>query len=113
MMYKLKKSLYRLKQLSKQWYKHFDNFIRDKRYTQSYYDPCVYYNKLPGGKYVYLLLYVDDMLITSRSRLTIDKLKDLYSEFEMKDIGEAKKILGIEIERDQKSGKVCLTQKVI
>jgi len=30
---KLKKSLYRLKQSPKQWYKHFDSFIRGKRYT--------------------------------------------------------------------------------
>jgi len=48
----------------------------------------VYYNKLPDGEYIYLLLYVDDMLITSKTRSTIDKLKeDLSSEFEMKDLG--------------------------
>jgi len=67
----------------------------------------VYYNKLPGEKYIYLLLYVDDMLIASKSRSVIDKLnKDLSSEFEMKDLGAAKKVLGMEIERDRKSGKV-------
>ena len=72
----------------------------------------MYYNKLPDGEYVYLLLYVDDMLITSRSRSTIDKLKkDLSSEFEMKDLSEVKKVLGMEINRDQKSDKVYLTQK--
>jgi len=52
------------------------------------------------------------MLITSKSRFTIDKLKkDLSSKFEMKDMGKVKKVLGMEIERDQKSGKVSLTQK--
>jgi len=40
-------------------YKHFDSFIRGKRYTHSYYDPCMYNNKLPGGEYISLLLYVD------------------------------------------------------
>ena len=41
------------------------------------------------------------MLSTSKSRSVIDKLKkDLSSEFEMKDLGEAKKVLGMEIERD-------------
>jgi len=35
----------------------------------------VYYNKLSGGEYIYLLLYVDDMLIASKSRSAIDKLK--------------------------------------
>ena len=37
--------------------------------------------------------------------------KDLSSEFKMKDLGEAKKVLGMEIERDRKSIKVSLTQK--
>jgi len=41
------------------------------------------------------------MFIASKSISTIDKLKkDLSSEFELKDLGEAKKVLGIEIERD-------------
>jgi len=52
------------------------------------------------------------MLIASKSRSAIEKLKkDLSSEFEMKDLGEAKKVLGMEIERDRRSGKVSLTQK--
>jgi len=108
---KLKKSLYGLKQSPRQWYKRFDSFIRGKRYTRSHYDPCVYYNTLHGGEYIYLHLYVDDMLIASKSRSAIDKLKDLYSKFKMKDLGEGKKVLGMEIERDWKSGKVSLTQK--
>jgi len=52
----------------------------------------VYYNKLPEGEYIYLPLYLDDMLIASKSICAIGKLKkDLSSEFEMKDLGEAKK----------------------
>ena len=58
-------------------------------------------------KYIYLLLYVDDMLIASQSRTTIDRLKrQSFSEFEMKDLGEIKKLLCIEIERDRDSGQV-------
>ena len=99
MVCKLKKSLYELKQSLRQWYKRFDNFIREKRYTRSHYDPCVYYNKLSGGEYIYLLLYVNDILIAFKIRSVIDKLKNNLSfEFEMKDLGEAKKVLGMEIE---------------
>jgi len=109
MICKLKKSLYGLKQSPRQWYKRFNSFIRGKRYTRNDYDSCVYYNKLSGGDYIYLLLYVDDMLIASKSRSAIDKLKkDLSSEFEMKDLGEVKKVLGMEIERDQRCDKVSL-----
>jgi len=72
----------------------------------------VYYNKLPSEEYIYLLSYVDDMLIASRSRFAINKLKnDLSSKFEMKDLSKAKKVLGIEIEWDHKGGKISLTQK--
>jgi len=72
----------------------------------------MYYNKLLEGESIYLLLYVDDMLITSKIRSTIDKLKkDLSSEFKMKDLGEAKKVLGMKIGRDQKNDKVSLKPK--
>jgi len=99
MVYKLKKSLYGLNQSLRQWYKSFDSFIREKRYTCSHYDPRVYYNKLLSREYTYLLLYVEDMLIASNSRFIIDKLKiDLSFEFEMKDLGEKKKVLGMKIE---------------
>jgi len=61
----------------------------------------VYYNKLPGREYFYLLLYVDDILIAVKSRSAIDKLKkDLSSEFEMKDMSKEKEVLGMEIEQD-------------
>ena len=77
MVCKLKKSLYGLKQSPRQWYKRFDSFIRGKKYTYSHYDSCVYYNKLPRGEYIYLLLYVDDMLIASKSRSVIEIKKRL------------------------------------
>jgi len=111
MICKSKKSLYGLKQSPKQWYKRFDSFVWGKRYTRKHYDSCVYYNKLPSRKYIYLLLYVDDMLIASKSRSAIDKMKDLSFKFEMKDLGKAKKMLDMEIEWDQKDDKVSLAQK--
>ncbi|KAH9771354.1 Integrase catalytic domain-containing protein [Citrus sinensis] len=68
--------------------------------------------KLQEGFFIYLLLYVDDMLIASKSKDEIEKLKtQLNQEFEMKDLGEAKKILGMEICRDRARGKVSLSQK--
>ncbi|KAE8692180.1 putative ROP-interactive CRIB motif-containing protein 6 [Hibiscus syriacus] len=109
---KLNKSLYGLKQSPRQWYKRFDSFMRRQKYTRSKYDHCVYLQKLKDGSFIYLLFYVDDMLIASKSQKEIDKLKaQLNQEFEMKDLGEAKKILGMEISRDRQRGKLCLTQK--
>ena len=47
-----------------------------------------------------------------RADLQFDKLKkDLSFKFEMKDLGEAKNVLGMKIERDRKGSKISLTQK--
>ncbi|KAG8367767.1 hypothetical protein BUALT_Bualt16G0107000 [Buddleja alternifolia] len=109
---KLQKSLYELKQSPRQWYKRFDKFMMGIEYTRSTYDHCVYLHKLQDGSFIYLLLYVDDMLTASPSLIEIEKLKThLKREFEMKDLGEAKKILGMEIFRDRKLRRLCLTQK--
>jgi hypothetical protein len=81
-------------------------------YTRSSYDSCVYYKQLADDTFVYLLLYVDDMLIIDKSMLEINTLKSLLGdEFEMKDLGAAKNILGMEIHRDRKVGKLYLPQK--
>jgi len=49
----------------------------------------------------YLLLYVD-MLIATRNKTHVHKLKDQpKKEFDMKDLEEAKKILGMKIARDR------------
>jgi len=110
----LKKSLYGLKQSPRQWCKRFDSFMIDHNYSRSNYDSCVYHKKLQDGTFVYLLLYVDDMLIASKSIFEINKLKTmLNNEFEMKNLGAAKKILGMEINRDRSVGKLYLSQKNI
>ena len=64
---KLNKSLYGLKQSPRQWYKRFDQFMIGQNYTRSNFDNCVYFRKLQDGSFIYLLLYVDDMLIASRN----------------------------------------------
>ena len=80
-------------------------------FKRSNYDSCVYL-KTVNGSTIYLLLYVDDMLIAAKSMSEINELKkQLSNEFEMKDFGAAKKILGMEISRYRPSGKVYLSQK--
>ncbi|WRX24925.1 Reverse transcriptase [Theobroma cacao] len=83
----LKRSLYGLKQYPGQWYKRYNMFMEAHRYTRSVYDGCVYYKKLPNDSFIYMLLYVDDMLIAAKSMSNIDVLKEqLSGEFEMKDL---------------------------
>ena len=71
----LKKSLYGLKQSLKKWYKRFDTFIIGNGYHKSKYDNYVYHKELFDGSFIYLLLYVDDMLISYTNMFEINKLK--------------------------------------
>jgi hypothetical protein len=108
---KLKRSLYVLKQSPCQWYKRFDSFTLSHGFKRSYYDSCVYI-KLDNGSPIYLLFYVDDMLIAAKSREETTTLKKLLSsEFDMKDLRATKKILGMEITRDRNSGLLFLSQQ--
>jgi len=93
-----------------QWYKRFDNYMMELGYNRSPYDCCVYTSKLKDESYVYLVLYVDDMLIDAKQMSDIQRLKDLLSaELEMKDLGAAKKILGMEILKDRSQNKLFLS----
>ncbi|KAH9706020.1 Integrase catalytic domain-containing protein [Citrus sinensis] len=81
----LKKSLYGLKQSPRQWYLKFDNFMITHAFNMCNYDCCVYFKETSGRGMIYLLLYVDDMLIACHDKEEINHLKKLLSrEFEMK-----------------------------
>ena len=111
-MCKLKKSLYGLKQSPRQWYKRFDSFVTGHELKRCTYDSCVYYKKCDDGSMVYLLIYVDDMSIAAKDMKEIQVIKDqLNVEFYMKDLGAAKKILGMEIMRDREEKTLHLSQK--
>ena len=79
-------------------------------YARTNANHCVYVRKFPNGKFVILLLYVDDMLIVEQDASVIRNLKDLFKSFDMKDLGPAKQILGMQILRDRKAKKLWLSQ---
>lgn len=108
----LKKSLYGLKQSPRQWYLRFDSFILSCGFSRSKLDHCVYLKHTVCKSPIYLLLYVDDMLLASKSMSEINKLKNqLSSEFDMKDMGNARRILGIDIIRNRDKGTLKLSQE--
>ena len=60
-------------------------------------DQCIYL-KINGTKICIIVLYVDDMLLASNNMGMIHETKKFISKiFDMKDLGEASYVLGIEI----------------
>ena len=60
------------------------------------------YFKFIGDHVIYLVLYVDDILLVGNDKEIIQDFKtQLSSKFDMKDLGAANYILGMEIKRDQ------------
>ncbi|KAL9250338.1 Retrovirus-related Pol polyprotein from transposon TNT 1-94-like protein [Drosera capensis] len=108
---KLTKSLYGLKQVPRQWYLKFDNFMSRSGYKKSDMDPCCYTRHF-GSSYTILLLYVNDMLVAGSNMKEINILKEqLSEEFEMKDLGASKQILGMSISRNRSEGSLILSQE--
>ena len=107
----LKKSIYGLKQASRQWYLKFDQVIRQIGFKENKVDNCVY-AKFRGSKFIFLILYVDDILLASSDKnLLLETKSFLSSKFDMKDLGEADYVLGIEIHQDRSKGILGLSQK--
>lgn len=104
----LKRSLYGLKQASRCWQKRFTDFIRKYQFSPTSSDPCVYKKK---NEAVFLCLYVDDGLIIAEDTNIIDNiLEALKLEFELK-IMDVKNFVGIEINQNEETGVMTLTQK--
>lgn len=71
---KLKKSIYGLKQASRQWYLKFHNVISSFGFVENIMDQCIY-QKVSGSKLCFLVLYMDDILLASNDKGMIHELK--------------------------------------
>lgn len=76
----LKKSIYGLKQSSRQWYIKFGESLAKLGFYRSLYDSCVFIKNESGKALTYLLLYVDDMLIFGPDAEQIRKTKAQLKE---------------------------------
>ena len=89
MVCKLKKSIYGLKQVSHQWYYKFHQVIISFGFEINVVDDCIYH-KFSGSKHIFLVLYVDGILLASNDiGLLHEANRFLARKFEMKDLGGA------------------------
>ena len=108
---KLKKSIYGLKQVSRQWYIKFNNIITSFRFKENIVDQCIYL-KVSGRKFIFMILYVDDIFLASSDLGLLGETKEYLSKnFHMVDMGKANYVIGIEIFRDRSRGVLGLSQK--
>ncbi|EOY26809.1 Cysteine-rich RLK (RECEPTOR-like protein kinase) 8 [Theobroma cacao] len=100
---KLHKSLYGLKQASREWNAKITSLIIQYGFIQSNADRSLFTMKTNNGEFFALLLYVDDILVGSYSKQAADAMKlFLSSHFKLKDLGTVKYFLGLEIARSPK-----------
>ena len=109
-MCKLKKSLYGLKQSPRAWFEKFFDSIKSMGYTQEQIDYNMFYKHSREGKITILIVYVDDIILTGNDEHKMRRMKEsLAQNFEIKDLGNLRYFLGIEVARFKKG--IFLTQR--
>ena len=104
------KTLYGLKQSGQEWNKELDEKLKKFGFQRLHSDPCVYI-KRDGNDVTIITVWVDDLLLIAKPDELMEQTKsDLHTEWEMTDLGEPTKIIGVEI--TQTKDLITLSQKV-
>ena len=104
---KLKKALYGLKQAPKAWYEKIAKFMVKSSYVVAPSDSSLFV-KVRDGKVAIVLVYVDDLIITSDDEEEISQIKgNLSVRFQMKALGELKYFLSLKVKRPKDGLFLC------
>jgi len=107
---KLRRSLYGLKQSSQAWFGKFNSVVQAFGMKRSVADHSIFYCHTSSSRCVYLVVYVDDIVITRNDQEKIAQLKEhLFSHFQTKDLGKLKYFLGIEVA--QSKNRIIISQR--
>jgi hypothetical protein len=104
---KLLKSLYGLKQASRKWYEKLTGVLIAQGYTQATSDHSLF-TLHRNSTFTALLVYVDDIILAGNSLAEFTRIKQLLdSQFKIKDLGQLKYFLGIEVAHSQHGISIC------
>ncbi|KAJ0494958.1 putative RNA-directed DNA polymerase [Helianthus annuus] len=94
---RLKRALYGLKQAPRAWFQRLSAFLVTLGFQCSLADPSLFVYKT-GKELIYLLVYVDDIIITGNNQDVIKTFTEcLHKEFKIKDLGKLNYFLGLEV----------------
>ena len=111
---KLLRSLYGLKQSPRAWFERFTKVVKKHGYSQCQTDHTLFVKHSPAGKLVVFIVYVDDIILVGDYEEEIRTIKSfLAAEFEIKDLGNLKYFLGMEIARSRKEISVSQRKYVL
>ncbi|GMF35187.1 unnamed protein product [Phytophthora lilii] len=113
MVCKLRRSLYGLQQAAAVWFKKIRSVFISMGLVQCRANPCLFVRHQAGRDTspVFIILYVDDLLIGCKSDEIADKSRDELAEhFTLKSLGEARYVLGVEIQYATKKVELLLRQ---
>ncbi|GAQ92751.1 hypothetical protein KFL_011220010 [Klebsormidium nitens] len=107
----LKRTLYGLRQAPRAWHMRLKEELGNFEFVASMADAALF-TGIVAGERVYIVVWVDDILVAARGAERIAKVKaHLGEKFDVRDLGEAKYFLGMELARDREARTRKLTQK--
>ncbi|RVW74766.1 Retrovirus-related Pol polyprotein from transposon TNT 1-94 [Vitis vinifera] len=111
---RIRKSLYGLKQSPRAWFEWFTKVVKGYGFVQCQSDHTLFVKHFPEGKLAIIIVYVDDIILIGDHEEKIDLLKKLLTkEFEIKDLGNLKYFLRMEIARSKKGIAVSQRKYVL
>ncbi|KZV55553.1 hypothetical protein F511_23512 [Dorcoceras hygrometricum] len=100
---KLKKALYGLKQAPRAWNNRLDNYLQGNGFVRCAHEYALYVKK-EDGYFLFVCIYVDDLIFTGNSsRMFDDFKKAMAREFEMSDMGLMSYYLGIQVRQTEEN----------
>lgn len=108
---RLNKALYGLKQSGNLWHGTLHEVLTKLGWSNTIVEPCLYHRKVKR-RTQYLLTYVDDIVIATKSKEEMSKAKEeIRSNFDIEDGGELAEVLGIRVTRDRTLKTIYLDQE--
>src|SRR5699024_6600541 len=96
----LKKRIYGLKQAARAWNNKINETLVNNGFRRGISDPCLYH-KIGNGKKIYLLLYVDGIILACEDDQEITRTREMLEQyFDVKVVGDLRYYLGIEVDKN-------------